>query len=401
MNVGSATGVVLVENSGSCYLAFSNVGGNSFTVPSGITSAAVLVVAGGGGGGSGAWGGGGGAGGVLYGAGYPLTPGATLNLFVGAGGATGTASTDSALNRSQNGGDSWINSSSTFVAKGGGAGASFAYYSTTTNSAGSAGGSGGGGTEHASGGAGGASTQSLPTYGTTAYGNSGGSTPTANHVSGGGGGGAGGVGVNNTTSGTGGAGGPGISTFSSWFTAMGQFGVNGFIAGGGGGGTSITRGAGGSGGGGTGADQSNSTAGNGVANTGSGGGGASYISSALPGGSGGSGLIIFKFTAVVNPALINTPTTSGTIYKGITTTITVTTDSPGVVRFFANNKTIGKCVSITTTGSSPNYSASCSWKPTTSGTHLLKAQLTPSNVAQSAQTSAVKSVQVLRRITRR
>jgi hypothetical protein len=401
VTVGSASGVVLVNNGGYCYLAFSNTGANSFTVPSGITSAAVLVVAGGGGGGSGAWGGGGGAGGVVTATSYPLTPGATMNLSVGAGGATGTASTDSAVNRSQNGDDSWINSSSTFVAKGGGAGASFAYYSTTTNSAGSAGGSGGGGTENSGGGVGGATTQTTPTYATSVWGSAGGSTPALNNTSGAGGGGAGGVGVNNTTSGTGGAGGPGISSFSSWFTAIGQFGVNGFIAGGGGGGTSTTRGAGGSGGGGVGADQTNTTAGNGAANTGSGGGGATYVTGALLGGSGGSGLIIFRFTAVVNPAVINTPTTSGAIYKGITTTISVTMDSPGAVQFFANNKRIGKCVSVSTTGSSPNYSASCSWKPTTSGTQLIKAQLTPSNGAQSVQPSATKSVQVLRRSTRR
>jgi hypothetical protein len=110
VNVGSATGVVLVSNGGNCYLAFSATGTNSFTVPSGITTSAVLVVAGGGGGGSGAWGGGGGAGGVVYSANYPLTPGTTMNLSVGAGGLTGTASTDSALNTSNNRGHTWINS---------------------------------------------------------------------------------------------------------------------------------------------------------------------------------------------------------------------------------------------------------------------------------------------------
>ena len=153
------------------------------------------------------------------------------------------------------------------------------------------------------------------------------------------------------------------------------------------------------GGGGSGGDPNNTTAGNGVANTGSGGGGATYNGSALPGGNGGSGLIIFRFTAVVNPAVINAPATSGAIYKGVTTTVSVTMDSPGVVRFFANNKTIGKCVSVLTTGSSPTYSASCNWKPTTSGNQQIKAQLTPSNGAQSAQTSATRSVQVLRRTT--
>jgi hypothetical protein len=400
VTVSSATGVVLVNNGGYCYLAFSNTGANSFTVPSGVTSSSVLVIGGGGAGGSGAWGGGGGAGGVLYGSSYPLTPGATMNLSVGAGGLTGTANLDPATNRSNNGEDSWINSSSTFVAKGGGAGASFAWGDTNaSNRNGSNGGSGGGGTENAAGGAGGTSTQTLPTYATTSYANAGGSTAATNNVSGGGGGGSGGVGVNSVSSGVAGAGGAGINVFSAWFTALGQFSVSGYIAGGGGGGSNGTRGSGGSGGGGSGGDPNNTTAGNGVASTGSGGGGATYNGSALPGGNGGSGLIIFRFTAVVNPAVINTPTTSGAIYKGVTTTISVTMDSPGVVQFFTNNKRIGKCVSVATTGSSPNYLASCSWKPTTSGTHLIKAQLTPSNIAQSAQTSAARSVQVLRRTT--
>ncbi len=402
VNLSSSTGVVLVNNGGFCYLAFSATGANSFTVPLGVTSSAVLVVAGGGAGGAGAWGGGGGAGGVLYGASYPLTPGATMNLSVGAGGLSGSANLTPSTNRSNNGGDSWINSSSTFVAKGGGAGASFAWGSATASDGnGSAGGSGGGGTEFASGGAGGASTQTLPTYGTTIYGNAGGLTPAINYTSGGGGGGAGAAGTPVTAAGTGGAGGAGTSAFSSWFTAIGQFGIGGFIAGGGGGGTSTTRGAGGSGGGGIGADQSNTTAGNGVANTGSGGGGATYVSSALPAGNGGSGLIIFKFAENILPANINAPTVASVVSKGITTTITVTMDSPGRVAFFWGNKTIAGCVSVVTTGSSPTYTATCNWRPAITGTTFVKATLRPTNSSQAAVTSSSKFVVINKRTTRR
>jgi hypothetical protein len=402
VDVASATGVVLVNNGGLCYLAFSATGANSFTVPSGVTTANVLVIAGGGAGGSGAWGGGGGAGAVVYGASYPLTPGATMNLSVGAGGLAGTASLDPATNRSNNGIDSWINSSSSFVAKGGGAGASFAWGdNSAVNRNGSNGGSGGGGTENAAGGAGGTSTQTLPANATVTYANAGGSTPATNNVSGGGGGGAGAVGANNTSSGVGGAGGAGINVYSSWFTALGQFGVGGFIAGGGGGGTNNSRGAGGSGGGGTGADTTSTTAGNGAANTGSGGGGATYNGSPLPGGNGGSGLIIFRFTAVVNPAVINTPTLATTVSKGVNTTITVTMDSPGRVQFFVGNKRIGKCLSVATTGSSPNFTATCSWRPVATGTQSIRAQLTPTNGAQAIQMSPARSVLVLRRTTTR
>jgi hypothetical protein len=109
-----------------------------------------------------------------------------------------------------------------------------------------------------------------------------------------------------TTSNIGGAGGAGINVYASWFAAIGQFGVSGFIAGGGGGASNTTAGSGGSGGGGAGGGSSTRAGTAGVANTGSGGGGASYNGSGFTGGSGGSGLIIFRFTAD-GPATINTP----------------------------------------------------------------------------------------------
>ena len=143
VSLASSSGVVLVDSGGYCYLAFTATGANSFTVPNAITSASVLVVAGGGGGGGGAWGGGGGAGGVLTSTSYPLTAGATMNISVGAGGSGGAATLDPSLNRGVNGTNSWINSSSTFVAVGGGAGSGYAYGTNTANIAdGSAGGSG-------------------------------------------------------------------------------------------------------------------------------------------------------------------------------------------------------------------------------------------------------------------
>jgi hypothetical protein len=60
-------------------------------VPSGVTNVEVLVVAGGGGGGGGKRGGGGGGGGVLYRPYFTVTPGAVLNVTVGAGGSGASA----------------------------------------------------------------------------------------------------------------------------------------------------------------------------------------------------------------------------------------------------------------------------------------------------------------------
>jgi hypothetical protein len=495
VTVNSSTGVVLVNNGGFCYLAFSATGTNSFTVPAGITSTALLVVAGGGGGGGGAWGGGGGAGGVVFSSSYPLTPSATVNLSIGAGGAGGSASLDTAMNRASNGNNSWVGSSSSFVAIGGGAGAGYAYGSSPASLAnGISGGSGGGATEHGSGGTGGSSNQTLPANATVKYGFAGGNSAAGSgYVAGAGGGGAGGAGGAMNTSNIGGTGGAGINVYASWFTALGQFGVNGYIAGGGGGASSTTAGNGGSGGGGAGGGSSKRAGTNGTANTGSGGGGGSYDGAAYVGGNGGSGLIIFRFEAD-GPATINTsanisiyetttaittltanetvtwsllsgvdsasvaltgaalsfktlrdfeaPTDvgannvynftvratdsvgnttdlamsitildsneatvisfaaiTGSINKGVSKSISVTTNNAGKVRFFMDGKRIPNCIAISTVGSYPNFTATCTWIPAVTNRHLLSAQFTPSSSSFTTQSTPTQEVFILKRNT--
>jgi len=70
--------------------AFTSVGPHTYNVESGTTSVNVLIVGGGGGGGAGGYngtkGGGGGAGGLIYYPNYPVTPGGTVAVTVGAGG---------------------------------------------------------------------------------------------------------------------------------------------------------------------------------------------------------------------------------------------------------------------------------------------------------------------------
>ena len=70
--------------------AFTSVGPHTYNVEPGSTSVNVLIVGGGGGGGSGGYnntkGGGGGAGGLIYYPNYPVTPGGTVAVTVGAGG---------------------------------------------------------------------------------------------------------------------------------------------------------------------------------------------------------------------------------------------------------------------------------------------------------------------------
>lgn len=94
---------------------------------------------------------------------------------------------------------------------------------------------------------------------------------------------------------------------------------------------------------------------------------------------------------------IGAPTVSGTISKGITTTITVTSDVAGKVRFFVGGKRITNCLARSTTGSSPSFSATCSWKPPVTGRQSLTARITPTNSSFTTVTSEATLIWVIKR----
>ena len=96
-------------------------------------------------------------------------------------------------------------------------------------------------------------------------------------------------------------------------------------------------------------------------------------------------------------ASIDVPSLSGTVNKGVSTTITVTLNAAGKVRFFVGGKRISTCLARSTTGSYPNFSATCSWKPPVSGRHNITARVTPADSSFSATTSAATSVWVTKR----
>lgn len=97
----------------------------------------------------------------------------------------------------------------------------------------------------------------------------------------------------------------------------------------------------------------------------------------------------------------STPSVVGLVYKGIVTTVTVTVNAPGTVRFFFAGKKIPGCLARPTTGSYPNYTATCQWKPPVTAQQTLTAELTPSDSSFSRSTSAVGTFWVLKRSTRR
>ena len=147
----STSSVVVALSGGNCFVAVYATGENTWTPPAGVSTVDFILIAGGGAGGSGAWGGGGGAGELVSRTSYAVTSGIDVSFSIGSGGTPGTASLDPAVNRSNNGGNSWVGNASGVVANGGGAGASYAYSSgVAAYGTGSNGGSGGGGTEDVS-----------------------------------------------------------------------------------------------------------------------------------------------------------------------------------------------------------------------------------------------------------
>ncbi len=234
-------------------VSFSTVGSTTWTAPLTLTSSVEYLVVGGGGGGGGAFdtgaGGGGGAGLVLTGT-VSVTPGATYNIVVGAGGIAGIGNRTGSPQETP-GGTGGSSSFDTIVAVGGSGG-----YASRT----------------APGGVGlGGAIANAGTLTAGGGGNGGGNLASAASAGGGGGNGSvGGTSVNNTP----GVGGSGISSSIS--------------------GTSVTYGAGGSGG----RENSNVNGANGAANTGNGAGGAGSVSfDSSNGGAGGSGIVILRFTA--------------------------------------------------------------------------------------------------------
>lgn len=266
--------------------------GCQWTVPAGVHSVRVLVVAGGGGGGGNLTSGGGGGGGVLHEVGYAVTPGDSINVTIGKGGAAGSNAWNlpNNFNNGANGDDSVFGSLTAIGGGGGGGGGT----NSQRGNPGSAGGSGGGGGRcwvHCN-------TSFVTSSGdkrlggaaTSGQGNNGGDAP---FMSGAGGGGAGTAGSPSTGSAAG-NGGDGVSIDIS--------GADTYFGGGGGGGTenTSTRASGGLGGGGLGAANGNENGGTGTDGRGGGGGGARTGS----GATGGSGVVIIRWgSAPVAPSI--------------------------------------------------------------------------------------------------
>ena len=274
--------------------SFTTTGTTSWTAPIDVSQVEILVVAGGGGGGCNN-GGGGGGGGVVYNNSYPVTPGQTYTVTVGAGGTPNTSS--SGFTSQGNTGSNSQFGNLTAIGGGGGGGQG----GPGAGGDGKTGGSGGGTGNMNSGGG-------TVGFGTAGQGFNGGLAAAGSYSQAAGGGGAGQLGFSfGGGTAAAGAGGSGL-----------QFGISGtptYYAGGGGGASSpgsAGQGAGGIGGGGAG------VAGNGVSGTANTGGGGGGCTNAATGGTGGTGIVLIRYTTTAvgntSDATTDNLTDSPTLY---------------------------------------------------------------------------------------
>lgn len=115
----------------------------------------------------------------------------------------------------------------------------------------------------------------------------------------------------------------------------------------------------------------------------------------------GSQILTVTISNVSESSSISVPTISGTANKGIGILLSVSVNTSGKVRFLIDGKRIANCLAISTSGTYPNYTATCTWKPTVTARHSVTATLTPSDNTFSTSTSQVGTFWVLKRTTLR
>ena len=116
-----------------------------------------------------------------------------------------------------------------------------------------------------------------------------------------------------------------------------------------------------------------------------------YVSFTIQDAAGNAGSGSFNLfvtvTNVIEAIAVGTPTLSAAVKKGVPVTITVTSDTAGKADFFWNGKRIAGCLSKATSGTSPNFTATCLWKPTSTMPAKIYATLKPIGGTSTTSTS--------------
>jgi len=98
---------------------------------------------------------------------------------------------------------------------------------------------------------------------------------------------------------------------------------------------------------------------------------------------------------------IGSPTVVGIPNKGISTNLTVTVGAAGYFRFYIDGKRIPACLKVVATGTSPNFTATCIWKPPVRGLHSVYATYTSTDITALNTTTPTASIQVISRTNNR
>jgi hypothetical protein len=98
---------------------------------------------------------------------------------------------------------------------------------------------------------------------------------------------------------------------------------------------------------------------------------------------------------------INQPTYVGQLSKGLSTTLTSTTNGAGRVTFYYKRKRIAGCVKRNAVDISGTFTATCNFKPATSGLGQIYAEYAPADSSYTAASSSTVTIQISRRSNRR
>ena len=105
---------------------------------------------------------------------------------------------------------------------------------------------------------------------------------------------------------------------------------------------------------------------------------------------------VFVGTAV-SASSVNAPVVTGAKLKSSTTVLTATTSVAGKVTFYFGSRKIPGCSSKLTIEVSGTQTATCSFKPNTSGLQSYSARLVPTSNSYTSSSSVVTAVQIGRR----
>jgi hypothetical protein len=105
---------------------------------------------------------------------------------------------------------------------------------------------------------------------------------------------------------------------------------------------------------------------------------------------------VFVGTAV-SASSVNAPIVTGAKLKSSITTLTAAASVAGKVTFYFGSRKIPGCSSKLTTNVSGTQTATCNFKPSTSGQQRYSVRLVPTSNSYTASTSAVTAVQIGRR----